>query len=267
MNYLLSGKLQAHLGPDLLHPLGWVVVRFYHATHSSPNQSDSRSEPPILNAAAIRAKRADFIGFARTSEAGEFSVDLSAASVAGPGAKRPYTGGPLEIDVFWHMPPGLADWGRARDVQFTIATLEPDWTDEGGKARGAVDLVIPHRDYAALRTALDDWAISGRVLNRSTRAPVPGVRVLAFDTDLILDDTLGAGVTDEQGRFRIEFPAAAFRDAPLAELELEGAGPDLYFRVEADDGRLLIAEPRRRGNDPDRRNAPNLFSTEILVDE
>jgi hypothetical protein len=70
-----------------------------------------------------------------------------------------------------------------------------------------------------------NFQIVGRILDRNNQNPLPGVRVEAWDKDLIHDDLVGSSVTDADGTFRIEFNADYFS-------ELFGdRKPDLFFRV------------------------------------
>lgn len=69
------------------------------------------------------------------------------------------------------------------------------------------------------------YRISGRVINRTTRQGVSGLRIEAWDKDLIFDDLVSSATTDEQGDFQIEFTQSHFR-----ELFLDRQ-PDLFFKV------------------------------------
>ena len=68
------------------------------------------------------------------------------------------------------------------------------------------------------------FRVLGRVQGERTRAPKPGLRVKAFDRDLVFDDDLGDAVTNERGEFFLEFTEKAFR-------EVFERRPDLYVRV------------------------------------
>lgn len=69
------------------------------------------------------------------------------------------------------------------------------------------------------------YRISGHVIDRTTRQGVSGLRIEAWDKDLIFDDLVGSATTDEQGDFQIEFTQSYFR-----ELFLDRQ-PDLFFKV------------------------------------
>ena len=69
------------------------------------------------------------------------------------------------------------------------------------------------------------YRISGRVTDHKTKEGVAGLRVEAWDKDLIFNDLVGSAVTDEQGAFEMQFDEPYFR-----ELFLDRR-PDLFFKV------------------------------------
>jgi hypothetical protein len=84
------------------------------------------------------------------------------------------------------------------------------------------------------------FRVQGTVKESETGRPLSGHIVRAFDKDLLFDDDLGLAITDEQGRFLIQFTEDAFRDF----MELS---PDLYLRVYDSTGeRLLHQTPIHR---------------------
>jgi hypothetical protein len=264
MAYQLAGSLRASIAPDRSEPLSDVAVRVYHLAGAGGDAGAMVDGTP-LTPEQIRAKEGLWIAQAWTNAAGEFSVDLTDSTVLGrDGGAAPYAGEPLQIDLYCRTP-GARDPEQVRLAQFSAGTVTPEWVEVDGVRSAAVDLTVPRGAWARVRTELDAWVVSGRVATRVGQQPLAGIRVAAFDADLLKDDALGSGLTDADGWFRIDFASAAFRDR-AGKLDLEGSGPDLYFRIEAADGKVLLAEDRSRARQDDRKDVENLFSAEFLLD-
>lgn len=78
--------------------------------------------------------------------------------------------------------------------------------------------------------------IVGRVISETSKHGINGLRVEGWDKDLHHDDLIGSAITDAEGRFRIEFTGAYFR-----ELFLDRE-PDLFFKVFSDDKLIKSTE-------------------------
>lgn len=81
-----------------------------------------------------------------------------------------------------------------------------------------------------------EYQIRGRIADAASKAPIPGLRVAAFDKDLIFDDPLGSSETDGQGQYAIRFTDKDYRGP------MEGP-PEIYVIVYRDDVELQRSEP------------------------
>lgn len=75
--------------------------------------------------------------------------------------------------------------------------------------------------------------VSGIVVESESGRPLAGLRVRAFDKDLVFDDELGESATDAVGRFEIRFSESQFRD-------WNETAPDLYIRIFDASGERLL---------------------------
>jgi carotenoid cleavage dioxygenase len=68
------------------------------------------------------------------------------------------------------------------------------------------------------------YRVTGVVREEGTQRPLEGLRVAAFDQDVVKDDFLGEAMTDAEGCFEIHFTDADFKD-------LLESKPDIYLCV------------------------------------
>jgi hypothetical protein len=67
--------------------------------------------------------------------------------------------------------------------------------------------------------------VKGRIVSRDGGAPVVGAEVEVYDKDMLIDDYLGKVTTDGDGRFRVDFTWAEFKDGVFEDR------PDIYLKV------------------------------------
>lgn len=268
MRYLLTGRLAGQLTPQDVEPLADVTVRVY----LNPGRDDGtavpgafREEFGFVSAEAERDKETYLVAQARTGPDGEFEIDFSARTVFGyRGWTGAYAGQPLEIDVFFSAVPGRSTETTREPAHVTLGYLVPDWQEADGTLTARFEHVLDTARWNEVRARFDAWSVLGRVTEDPTDLPLGNLRVFAFDADLVQDDPLGSAVTDAQGRFRIDFMSRDFQRT-LARVPYERKGPDLYFRIEAEDGRLLIDEGKAGAAHPDRKDIGNASWTEFRV--
>ncbi len=70
-----------------------------------------------------------------------------------------------------------------------------------------------------------DYRILGKVIERSTRQGVPGLRVETWDKDFVFSDLVGSAITRKDGSFELSFSSLHFREV------IFDSQPDLFFRV------------------------------------
>ncbi len=75
--------------------------------------------------------------------------------------------------------------------------------------------------------------VIGTVVEAESGRPLEGLRVRAFDKDLIFDEKLGDTLTDADGKFKILYTEAQFRD-------FNETLPDLYIRIYDGSGKKLL---------------------------
>jgi carotenoid cleavage dioxygenase len=75
--------------------------------------------------------------------------------------------------------------------------------------------------------------VLGTVVEAESGAPLQGLRVRAYDKDLVFDDKLGDTLTDANGKFEISYSEAHFRDFNETE-------PDVYIRIYDPSGKKLL---------------------------
>lgn len=272
MNYVFRGNLLGYLCSDCIEPVFNAKVKLYRL-------ADTRSETALAAANAKetfheltpderKAKNNLLFAEAFTNDKGDFEFVID--------EKSGYKGGAFEIDFecgsvpvkfHWPHPPRPGDPPR----QFHITVVQPIWKEYADEQQRYMkffwEYAIPARWYCRLLSLFKVYVICGRVTDCETKVPLKGLRVFAFDVDLIQDDPLGSAVTDSNGKFKIWYTEADFSKTIFNWLNVEWpAGPDIYFRVETGTGTVLLQEPRTKGRTPGRMNAPNCLCVELCVE-
>ena len=80
--------------------------------------------------------------------------------------------------------------------------------------------------------------VIGTVVEQESGKPLQGLRVRAYDKDLVFDDKLGDTLTDAAGKFEISYSEVHFRD-------LEETEPDVYIRIYDASGKKLLYTTER----------------------
>jgi hypothetical protein len=269
--YLFQGRLCGLICSECPEPLSIGKVRLYRTRETQNVPALAVADPKdtfaILTDEMVEAKAKYLIAEAEPDAEGNFKFEL--------GVKQQYGGEAFDIDFECGTVPHRIPLPQPpRPLQFSITTLQPQWRQaEASTAQNllvaAWDYCIPYRYWCAVRARFGAWTICGRVVDCNTQKPVREVKVFAFDTDIFQDDALGSALTDGDGKFRIDYTRAQFEKTPLSPwINFEiFSGPDLYFRIESEDGAIvLLDEPRSRGRQADRGNVSNCFCVDLCIE-
>lgn len=234
----------------------------------------SRAQTTTGPALAVDARVADHKEVVRDAGRDEMTEAVRAAVASGPVAadgsfclEGSYDGGLVDIYVqIDRVPlPGSEPSERPlpEPVWMFLGTFEPIRDDAGF----VLHLNIPNPVWCRLKRRADAWTIAGRVTScAEPHAPIGGVTVSAFDTDVVQDDALGSAVTSSTGIFRIDYPGSAYRKGTWIDVELFG-GPDVYFKITDSGGAVLPpAEDRSVGRTPGRCDTGPCACFELCVD-
>jgi hypothetical protein len=264
-NYIFKGRLRAYICKECLEVLANVQVRLYR--HRGDQKVDSlvaaapKHTFAVLSEDNVNAKARYLIAETRTDRNGEFAFQLDPK-------KDHYSGEAFEVDVRMTSVPGRNPDAEDIPVQFTITSLEPEWTEEGNALVAPYwDYIIPARYWCHLLTYYDLWVICGKFVTCKGQQPLPGAIIRAFDADWLQHDPLGQATTDFNGRFRIYYTSADFKKtpfSPLINVELIG-GPDLFFQAEFG-GSLVLNESASAGRQPGRENVGHCACVELCAE-
>ncbi|MEP7055187.1 MAG: hypothetical protein ABI912_08050, partial [Actinomycetota bacterium] len=261
MGYTIRGQVTGALCDDCFEPLTGVIVRFYAAEKNEEAAAraaaDNKDTVERLDDAAMAAKASRLVAEATVDTDGKFAAELASS----------YTGGLLDVDFTCGTLPGHPRPHHER-VTLHVTTFAPRWREVEGGFEAAYVESLSARIWCWLKALLGWWTICGHVVFCEGKEPVPGATVSAYDVDWIQDDALGSAVTDGSGHFRIDYTSADFKRtpwSPFINFELVG-GPDVYFRVTAPGGSVLLNEPRSKGRTPGRQNIGPCFCVDLCID-
>lgn len=266
MNYIIKGNLRGLLCSDCELPVAGTSVKVYKPADQQNETRLAVADPKQtfhqVTDDELKSKERLFITQADVQENGDFSIEID-------GAKTGYEGGSIDVDWYCGNEPFKIPLPKKGPVlQFHITTLQPLYKSTRENAQYArFDYRIDSKWFCRILTLLDIWVVCGYVTDCKTKTPIAGVRVFAYDVDLLQDDVLGNAYTDGSGKFTIVYPGDNFRKTLLPWLNVEWpAGPDYYFRIESSSGNVLLAEDRTRGRQNDRHNANNCFCVKLCID-
>ncbi len=264
MGYVFKGRLCGYICPECPEPLSNVKIRLYRSRNGQKISALASAQPKetfgILDREQVEEKSQYLIAEVAADDNGRFLAEF--------GDMQDYKGEPFEIDVYLETVPRYK--GKpASPLQFTVTMLQPRWRETEDGFVASWEYCLPCRMWCAIRARFGAWVICGSVVVCNKKVPVAGVRVRAFDVDLIQDDPLGEAITDASGRFRIDYTTSDFRQTPLSPfVNIEWVeGPDVYFRVETPTGSPLLEEPRMQGRTPGRENVGPCFCVRLCLDE
>jgi hypothetical protein len=101
--------------------------------------------------------------------------------------------------------------------------------------------------------------IKGYVKSEKGQQPIPKLRIEAWDKDLLIDDFLGAAISDEKGYFSIDFREEFYQEI------IFDRKPDIYFKVWKGDQMLLDTQKSVRWNVKIESKPVTLFIKDELV--
>ncbi len=267
MSYIIKGNLRGLLCSDCEIPVSGTSVKIYkpfdRANETRLAVADAKQTFHQVSDAELKEKEKSLLAEARLQDNGDFVISID--------EKAGYDGGALDVDWYCGNTPvkvGPPAPKKDLSLQFHITTLQPLYKqNENGGHLAFFEYKIDSKWFCRILTFVVIWVVCGIVADCETKKPIAGVKVFAYDVDLIQDDSLGNAYTDGNGKFTIVYPGANFRQTLLSPfLNVEWpAGPDYYFRVESSSGTVLLQEDRTRGRQTDRHNAHNCFCVKLCI--
>ncbi|NJO01123.1 MAG: hypothetical protein HC880_04960 [Bacteroidia bacterium] len=238
MRLIIKGSLKAHLCENCFENLSDVNIRLYRpladkdvvAVATAATKDTFR----MLSEEEVQQKENQLIAETTTDAQGNFYLEIA----------KEYQNQAFEIDFRCSSVPrkGFTP-KKGMERQFHLTTLYPQWReDQQGNLFYTWEYTLAAQWWCIIRGQyFDAWIICGRLLNCQTGQPLPNIKIIAKDADLISDDLLGSDFTDSSGYFRIDYTSSDFKRtflSPIINVETDPAppyfssGPDVYFQLE-----------------------------------
>lgn len=261
MTYIFRGQLSGEIASGFREPLADATLRLYQYRGtkyiSGLFVADPSGPLTVMSLDTMRSKMSSFMIETTADAQGRFVFELDEQSG--------YKGEACELDLFLTSVPGCKS--QAPPVQIALTTIRLKAQDAAADTTATWEYCLPADFWREVRARFDAWVICGRVISQKTAQPVPGIRVSAVDADWIQDDTLGSALTDDAGKFRIDYARADFTRTPLSPvINREEGGPDLYFKLATAGGSVLLDEPKTQGQMAERKNAGHCFFIEFNLE-
>lgn len=277
MTYTFTGSVCGRIAEGIEDPLTGGTLRLYRPAENgeqieradggelavSRDQRQGRGSFQVLEQGTVEAKAGRLLDETEIEAGGEFTVELRDKE-RDAGSDEDYRGGPVQVDVRLEHLPDTEPREDDDPVQFTIATIMPDWRESERGRRATWHHCLTPKQWCGLRAMFGWWTVHGQVTDTFGQQ-VGSATVTAFDADIVEDDLLGSAGTDAAGRYRIDYRRSDFEKTPTPwpPVELE-AGPDLYFTVEKG-GSVRLDESRSDGRQPGREDASHCERVDLEI--